>query len=112
MLRTVALVGILSLAAAACGSKQSSGPAWPKSAGRVEIDPEKDGGESLEPQQAVSVAAIEHSDDPTPAVDEDAIVVEAPAADAKPDDATKSPPPGEVHLDVIEVKTDDGTVEP
>jgi hypothetical protein len=112
MIRTVALVGLLMLAAAACGSKQSSGPAWPKSAGRVDVDPEKDGGESLEPQQAVSVAAIEHSDDKTPAVDDDAIVVEEPAGDAKPDSATTSPPPGDVHLDVIEVRPDDSTAEP
>jgi hypothetical protein len=100
MVRTALLVGFLTLAAAACGSKQSSGPAWPKSAGSVEVDPEKDGGESLEPQQAVSIAAIEHSDDPTPAVDDDAIVMEAPAEAP----ATKSPAMGDA--------TDDATPEP
>jgi hypothetical protein len=117
MIRAAVLVGFLTLAA--CGSKQSSGPAWPKNAGRMEVDPEKDGGESLEPQQAVSIAAIEHSDDKTPAVDEDAIVVDAPAAktpvpggDAKPEGATKSPPAGDVKIEVIEVRPEDLILEP
>jgi hypothetical protein len=112
MIRAAVLVALLALAAATagCGSKQSSGPAWPKSAGRMEVDPEKDGGESLEPQQAVSVAAIEHSDDKTPAVDddEDAIVVEDPATTTS-DDATK---PGEVQFEVIDAQPEDATPDP
>ncbi len=74
----------LSLAAAsmlwACGSTRDPGPAWPRSAGRIEVDPEKDGGESLEPTHASSVAAIERAEDRTPRGDEAAIieVVDAP----------------------------------
>jgi len=102
---------------AACGAKSSSGPAWPKSAGRVEVDPEKDGGESLEPQQASHVAAVERAEDRTPAVEAEAIVVEAPApaaGDVKPDAKTDAkpeaksdakPPTGEI--EVIEIKPED-----
>lgn len=58
------------LALTACGPKQGAEPAWPRSAGRIEVDPEKDGGESLEPTHASNVAAIERAKDPTPEVDE------------------------------------------
>jgi hypothetical protein len=113
MIRAAVLLAFLVLAA--CGAKQSSEPAWPKSAGRMEVDPEKDGGESLEPQQAISISAIERSDDKTPAVDPEAIVVDTPApktpapgGDTKP----KSPAPGEVQIDVIEVRPEDVKREP
>lgn len=121
MQRTPFVVGLFAsaLMLAACGSKPTTGPAWPKSAGRVEVDPEKDGGESLEPQQASHVAAIERAEDRTPAVDAEAIVVETPApktpapgGDATPEGATKSPPTGEVQIEVIEVRPEDIIIEP
>lgn len=101
---------------AACGAKSASGPAWPKSAGRVEVDPEKDGGESLEPQQASHVAAVERAEDRTPVV-EAAIVVEAPSpatGDAKPDAKAEAKPdakgdvkPTTGEIEVIEIKPED-----
>ena len=86
---------LIAMLLAACGGRSSSGPAWPKSAGRVEVsDPAKDGGESLEPDVDMHVAAIERAEDKTPAGE--SIVVESaaptPAAQAeKPTDAAKSP---------------------
>ena len=50
------LVGVL--ACAACSGSRSRGPAWPKASAR-----EADGGESLAPHLASSVAAIEKSDE-------------------------------------------------
>ena len=104
------------LALAACGGQVSSGPAWPKSAGRVEVEPEKDGGESLEPQQAVNIAAVERSEDRTPVVE--TIVVEAPAPKPaatpgdKTDGAKSAPPPtGDVQIEVIETKPEDIIIE-
>lgn len=107
---------LLGLLVTACGGGGASGPAWPKSAGKVEVtEPDQDGGESLEPQQAASVAAVEHADDRTPAIE--AIVIEAPAptpevtpAPATPTDVT--PPVGEVQIEVIEIKPEDLILEP
>lgn len=115
MRRALARVGLV-LALAGCGGHAASGPAWPRSAGRVEVDdPAQDGGESLEPQQAVGVAAIERADDRTPAVSAEAIVVDeevppAPAAaPAAPADgaAAPTPPVGEVQIEVIELNPED-----
>jgi hypothetical protein len=103
----------------ACGSKGAEGPAWPKSAGRVEVDPEKDGGESLEPQHASHVAAVERAEDRTPVIDAAAIEVVEPDADKSKDpkdaaategeakDKPASPPAGEGTIEVIEIKPED-----
>ncbi len=57
----------LTLTLAACGGSRASGPAWPKSAGTVEVtDPAEDGGESLAPRSTEHpAAAIEVSEEPT-----------------------------------------------
>lgn len=105
-----ALVAVLlsSVVLAACGAKSGSGPAWPRSAGRVEVDPEKDGGESLEPQHASHVSAIERADDRTPVIEGDAVVVEEKDRTEETKDETKpSPPAGEVQVEVIEVRPED-----
>jgi hypothetical protein len=50
---------------AACGGRGGSGPAWPKSAGTVEPDPNvPDGGESIAPRSS-SLASIERSASPS-----------------------------------------------
>ena len=111
------LAGCL-LSLAACRHHGAPEPAWPKSAGHVAPEKwEDDGGESLEPQQASHIAAVERAEDRTPAVEAEAIVVEAPAApkgdakpdgkpDAKPDAKTDAKPPtGEI--EVIEIKPED-----
>jgi hypothetical protein len=61
MVRHAWLAGVLALALAACGGSRERGPAWPKPS-----PSETDGGESLAPRQASSVAAIEESDDEAP----------------------------------------------
>ncbi|HUQ03196.1 MAG TPA: hypothetical protein VM261_11925 [Kofleriaceae bacterium] len=99
----------------ACGGKGSQGPAWPKSAGRVEVDPEKDGGESLEPQQASHVAAVERAEDRTPVIDAAVEVKEpegdkpkdAPAKEGEAKEKAASPPAGEGTIEVIEIKPED-----
>jgi hypothetical protein len=82
---------------AGCGARAASGPAWPKSAGAVEPDPDvPDGGESLAPR-STALAAVEKTAEPAPAPaakpDEkpaDAAPVPAPAEPAaKPEEATK-----------------------
>jgi len=69
---------------AACGSKPTAGPAWPKTA-----DKETDGGESLAPRaKASAVAAADDDDDEveaTPAADKPA------ATTPKPDAETPKP---------------------
>ncbi|MBZ0233473.1 MAG: hypothetical protein K8M05_14195 [Deltaproteobacteria bacterium] len=86
MRRCAIALSVAALALAACGPKQGTEPAWPRSAGRIEVDPEKDGGESLEPTHASNVAAIERAKDPTPEVGEveEAAVIEV--VDVAPDD--------------------------
>lgn len=61
MLGSALLVGVLAGMLAACGGAREAGPTWPKLHAR-----EADGGESLAPRQASSVAAIEEADDATP----------------------------------------------
>jgi hypothetical protein len=90
MLRS-ALLGVLVLAA--CGGVRESGPAWPKPHAS-----ETDGGESLAPRQASSVAAIEEASDATPSAPAPvAPAAAAPAAapGAKPDRPADAPPPKE-----------------
>lgn len=112
MMRTAAtLLALAVVLLAACGPTSSAGPAWPKSAGRVEVDPEKDGGESLEPQQASHIAAVERTEDRTPAVGKEAIVVEAPSpakgeAKVEPNGEAKGEPKVET-IEVIEIKPED-----
>lgn len=64
-MRRSAIVCVLALwvGLAGCGAGADRGPAWPKPS---PVEPEDDGGESLAPRQASSVAAIEDSDDPAP----------------------------------------------
>ena len=83
----------LALGLAACGGSRASGPAWPKPS-----PSETDGGESLAPSQASSVAAIEKADDATPtAAAADAPAAATPAATtpaaagARPDRSTPEP---------------------
>ena len=101
---------------AACGGRQDTGPACPKSAG-TEIDPDDDpkddGGQSIEPRTG-SVASVEASTEPEPAVTEPA----APTTDTPTPPATDQPtttppttdaPPTEPILEgeiIIEVKPD------
>lgn len=100
---------------AACGGRSASGPAWPKAA-----ESEEDGGESLEPQHASNVAAVERAEDRTPAVDATVVVMEEKPP-AKPDGAkpevakppeTAKPPEGEVQIEVIEIRPEDIPVNP
>jgi hypothetical protein len=116
-----ALALALLLVAPACGRGSGSGPAWPRSAGRVEVNPEDDGGESLEPQFGSAISAIERSEDRTvPAPEDDVedevpavLVDEDPAEDSSDDDdAAPTPPAGEVEIEVIEVPPEDIVIEP
>lgn len=101
---------------AACGGRTANGPAWPKAA-----ETEEDGGESLDPQHASNVAAVERAEDRTPAV-EATVIMEAPAPAPKPDAPTPpagsatppaaKPPEGEVQIEVIEVRPEDLPVNP
>ena len=112
MRRTFALAGLI-IVLGACGGRSGDGPAWPRSAGRMESTPAKDGGESLEPQQASHIAAVERAEDKTPAVGAaDIVVVEAPATPVEipplPANAgAPTPPAGEVEIQVIEIKPED-----
>ncbi len=78
MLRSSLLAGIL---LAACGGRPAGGPAWPKAHAT-----EADGGESLAPQKASAVAAIEEAEDATPS----AAAGAAPSAPAASTPAVKS----------------------
>lgn len=109
------LIGV-ALLVAACGGRSGSGAAWPSSAGSVEAE-DKDGGESLDPQHASNVAAVERAEDRTPSVDEAAtVVVELPPLPVEipplPATADGKPPAGEVEIEVIEIKPEDGDVTP
>jgi hypothetical protein len=86
------LAGVLAAMLAACGGSRGRGPAWPERHER-----EADGGESLEPRQASSVAALENAEDEKPTATEPAsggaagaAGVSAPAA--KPDDPASEAP--------------------
>lgn len=104
----------IAIVLAGCGGRAASGPAWPRSAGRIEVtDPAKDGGESLEPDVDMHVAAIERAEDKTPAVDSIVVESAAPAPDAaKPATDAAPPPVGEVQIEVIEIKPEDLNLEP
>jgi hypothetical protein len=85
------IAAVLVLAAAGCGGRAATGPAWPESAGTT-VDPElvaEDGGESLEPREG-SVAAVEASKkvEPPPVVAPPAAVTET-----KPDFTGEIPTP-------------------
>jgi hypothetical protein len=84
MLRAALLAGIL---LAACGGSHAGGPAWPKAHAT-----ESDGGESLAPQKASAVAAIEEAEDTTPSVSA-AVTPSAPAASTPAVKAEKSEKP-------------------
>jgi hypothetical protein len=96
MVRKAALAGVLVGLLAGCGGGRDRGPAWPKPQAS-----ETDGGESLAPRQASSVAALEDADDaapttatPAPAGGTAATPAAAPAG--KPDKpAADAPPPKE-----------------
>ncbi len=109
----LALALVLATTAAACGGGGAAGPAWPRSAGRVDGPADKDGGESLEPQQASYVLAIERSEDKTVATAAPPAPAVAPteAAEAAPGEAappTPAPAPaGEVEIEVIELDPED-----
>jgi hypothetical protein len=93
MLRSASLVGVLAGMLAACGGARDTGPAWPKPHAS-----EIDGGESLAPRQASSVAAIEEASDATPSAPAPAApAAAAPAAasSAKPDKPADAPSPKE-----------------
>jgi hypothetical protein len=112
-------LALLVAAAASCGAK-SSGPAWPKSADSAvdPDDPASDGGESLEPRNAGSVASIEASSEPDAAPAVDAAKADAPkpdgadkpatdakpAADAAPTDTSATEPPieGEIVIEITD----------
>ena len=79
-MRRVTASLLLLLLGSACG-RSTSGPAWPKTA-----DKEVDGGESLEPRVAGSVAAIEDSKDEVVEVKAVEKPADKPAAtEVKPD---------------------------
>jgi len=93
MLRSASLVGVLVAMLAACGGATSRGPAWPQLHAR-----EADGGESLAPRQASSVAAIEEAVDVTSSAAAPAApAAAAPASpsSARPDRPADAPPPRE-----------------
>jgi len=94
MLRSgICCVAICAAMLAGCGgAARERGPAWPKAAAS-----ETDGGESLEPRQPSSVAAIEDADEPapsTPAAPKEvgaAPAASAPAAGARTDRPAEAP---------------------
>src|SRR4051812_5058323 len=92
MVRSASLAGVLVGMLAACGGARETGPAWPKLHAH-----EADGGESLAPRQASSVAAIEEAGDATPARAAPAAPAAAPAAapSAKADKPADAPAPRE-----------------
>jgi hypothetical protein len=94
---------ILGLALLAACGRSASGPAWPRSA-----ESEEDGGESLEPQHASNVAAIERAEDPTPAVDT-TVVVDVAEPDADPAETLPATPGAtpEPTIEVIEISPED-----
>lgn len=106
------LVGVV-LLVAACGGRSGAGAAWPSSAGAVEPE-DQDGGESLDPQHASHVAAVERAEDKTPSVDETAtVVVDLPAmpVEIPPLPTTAdTKPAGEV--EVIEIKPEEIEITP
>jgi hypothetical protein len=69
---------------AACGGSRAAGPAWPTLHAA-----EADGGESLAPRQASTVAAIEDAEDATPSP----AALAAPAAPPAPAPAVKPDKP-------------------
>jgi hypothetical protein len=91
----------LGLGLAGCGGSRASGPAWPQP-----TPSETDGGESLEPRQASSVAAIEKAGDESPATPAAATPAATPAAatpaapGARPDRSTSEPAPSR-DLDIL-----------
>lgn len=100
---------VTALALAACGGARAGGPAWPKSAGTVEVtDPADDGGESLAPRSTEHpAAAIEISEEPTVA----AVVPEAPAAAATPTPTVTPTPPAPTG-ETMEMQVEEITITP
>jgi hypothetical protein len=88
MLRKASLASVLALGLAACGGSPDPGPAWPKPQAS-----ETDGGESLEPRQASSVAAIEKAEDAKPSATEPAPASPTAAPAAAPAATPDAPAP-------------------
>lgn len=74
------------LLVAACGAGRSSGPAWPKPQ-----PSETDGGESLAPHQASSVAAVEAADSDPKASEPAAAAEKKPEKTEKPAEKPAEP---------------------
>ena len=99
------------IALGACGASRGAGPAWPKSAGTVEVtDPAEDGGESLEPRSTEHpAAAIEISEEPTVA----AVVPKAPLPPTAPPPTTATPPaPPAPTGETMEIQVEEITITP
>ncbi len=102
MLRRVPLACVLAGLLAACGGSPGRGPAWP-----APSPSETDGGESLAPRQAGSVAAIEKAEDAKPAAPAaepaeegaaEATPADAPAASSEATEATEATPAREPEI--------------
>lgn len=92
------------VALAGCASHSASGPAWPK-----QHDSDKDGGESLAPHTAHSVAAIEKIDD-EPA--KPAAIPAAPAATPEKKEAGAAPASAPANATIDEtITTEDIVIE-
>ncbi|HWO17531.1 MAG TPA: hypothetical protein VNO30_02105 [Kofleriaceae bacterium] len=111
MVRRVGITWVLLSLLAGCGGSRAHGPAWPKLS-----EPETDGGESLAPRNASSVAAIEDADDATPgaATPAPAAGTAAPAASTapagrteRPADAPSSREPDVLNIDDIVIEIED-----
>jgi hypothetical protein len=110
MLRKAGIAGVLIGLLAGCGGGRERGPAWPKLSER-----EVDGGESLAPRQASSVAAIEDADDASPSAATPAPAAgatpaagsAAPARTERPADAPPSREPDVLNIDDIVIEIED-----
>lgn len=98
------------IALGACGASRGAGPAWPKSAGTVEVtDPAEDGGESLEPRSTEHpAAAIEISEEPTVA----AVVPDAPPTTVTPPATVTPPTPPAPTGETMEIQVEEITITP
>jgi hypothetical protein len=113
MLRRVQLACVLAGLLAACGGSRERGPAWP-----APSPSETDGGESLAPRQAGSIAAIEKAEDARPAADDDddddaeapadaAAPAAAPAASSESTEATPASEPEVLTTEELIIEIED-----